>query len=123
MRSTTSSSERIGIPARTDAPMRFMRAEVDSRASTGRPLTFAREPRAAEADVVLLGVLGGEADVARAPRRRGGDQRLAGGGHGAGAGPLLTGRVRDHLDERVVVDLARGRDDDPRPPVARVVKG
>ena len=52
IRSTTSSSDSSGAPASTSEPSRFMRAPVDSSASTTRPLRFSL------ARVELLAVAG-----------------------------------------------------------------
>src|SRR4051812_19203594 len=99
-----------------EQPRRRRAAEdVVEHAQREAAIVVARDARRAEADVVLLGLLGDEAH----PRRLVGRRRRQRRGRRAGA--LDAGRAHE-LDERVVVDRAGRRDDDVRRHVARRVE-
>ena len=95
------------MPPRTLSSTRSAKRRSSSRAMPGR----------AEADVVLLGLLGEEAP-ARGLRRRA--RRAA---RARGAPTRSIAGALDELDERVVVDRAGGGDDDVGGHVAAGVEG
>src|SRR6059058_923535 len=86
---------------------RFSRISWKSRDDAEPPRIGARDSRRAEADVVLLRVLLGEAEARRWRLHEGSPNARA-----SGRRPLLALRALEHAQELVVLDVPRRGDDD-----------